>query len=157
MNGMNYVLESVNVNDAMADTLNVYQNIASEKNVELVYEISDETDVLANFELVEIIFRNLISNAIKFTPERGLVRVFSVNSNGYHTISISDTGQGIPPEKQAEIFTADVSPTFGTSRERGAGLGLKICSEFVQSLNGEVWFTTEQGIGTTFSVKFLVA
>lgn len=157
MEGISYVLEEVNLNDAMNDTLNVYQSIAVEKEIRLAYEISADTDVIANFELVEIIFRNLISNAIKFTPRNGIVRVFSSMSDGFHIISVSDTGPGIPSEKQIDIFTTDISPTFGTARERGAGLGLKICDEFVQYLGGEIWFDTIAGLGTTFSVKLPAA
>lgn len=157
MEGMSYALEPVNVNDAMTDTLNVYASIAAEKGVEIKYQISDEIDVTANFELLEIIFRNLISNAVKFTPEKGSIRIFATTADSHHIISVSDSGMGIPAEKQQEIFTSDIAPTFGTSREKGVGLGLKICSEFIYYLKGEIWFETEAGRGTTFSIKLPVA
>lgn len=157
MDGMNYDLEPVNIQDSMADTLNVYRNIAAEKNIILDYKIPEDITVIANFEMVEIIFRNLISNAVKFTPVNGSISILSETLNGYHVISIMDTGLGIPLEKQPYIFKADVSATYGTGRERGVGLGLKICDEFIQSLDGDIWFSTEVGIGTTFFVKFAMA
>lgn len=157
MEGMKYHLESVNVHDNLQDTLNVYKKIAEEKYITLTYNIPDDISIVANFEMVEIIFRNLINNAVKFTPANGDIHISSETMTGYHTISISDTGLGIPEEKQSSIFETEASATFGTNRERGTGLGLKICKEFTQSLGGEIWFSSETGVGTTFYVRFAAA
>lgn len=157
MEGMKYHLESVNVHDNLQDTLNVYKKIAEEKHITLTYNIPDNISIVANFEMVEIICRNLINNAVKFTPANGDIHISSETMTGFHTISISDTGLGIPEEKQSSIFETEASTTFGTNRERGTGLGLKICKEFTQSLGGEIWFSSEAGVGTTFYVKFAAA
>lgn len=157
MDGMKYQLEPVNVHDSMVDTLSIYQKIAAEKHINLNYNIPDDISIIANLEMVEIIFRNLISNAIKFTPVDGVIRIFLETENGFHKISISDTGLGISKEKQPFIFETELSTTFGTERERGVGLGLKICKEFTENLGGQIWFSSEVGVGTTFCVRFAVA
>lgn len=157
MDGMKFQLESVNICDSLSETLRVYGSIAAKKNIVIQNRISDEINVTANFEMTEIVFRNLINNAIKFTPENGIIQISCETENNFHIISVSDTGLGISQEQQAEIFKSELSTTFGTRREKGVGLGLKICQEFIESLGGQIWFETNPGSGTTFFVKLATA
>lgn len=106
------------------------------------------------FQITTII-RNLVSNAIKFTPEGGTVFVDSRKSDGRVLITIADTGIGIPDDKLKSLFNPDnIIVTEGTKGETGTGLGLILCKEFVSLNEGKITAKSTIGKGTTFSVTF---
>jgi two-component system sensor histidine kinase/response regulator len=99
-----------------------------------------------------LILRNLISNAIKYSYESGYIYIRSKADDSMLTLSITDNGTGIPMEKQADIFTdSAMISSAGTSMEKGTGLGLKLCKEFVEKNNGQIWLVSDDKGGSTFS------
>jgi len=99
--------------------------------------------------------RNLISNAIKFTPKKGKVEVNALTNDKYAEISVSDNGTGMTKETTAKLFRIDANlSTQGTENERGTGLGLILCKEFVEKNGGKIWVESESGKGSTF--KFIL-
>lgn len=157
MNSMNYSIEIVNINDAISDTIQLYTKIAAEKKIELDYNISNEINVEGNYEMVDIVMRNLISNAIKFTPEAGKISIFTIDDGDHCKIVVKDNGIGLPENIKETIFSTKTIPSYGTRNEKGAGLGLSLCKEFVEKMNGEIGFQSTHGEGTEFFIKLTSA
>jgi PAS domain S-box-containing protein len=121
------------------------------KNIKIISDIPDNLYVFADKEMLDLIIRNLLSNAIKFTENGGSIRLKADYADGKIIVSVSDTGSGIPAG-QAESLLQEVYPVSspGTAGERGVGLGLTLCREFVRLNGGEIWFDSALAKGSTF-------
>jgi signal transduction histidine kinase len=121
------------------------------KNIIIISDIPDSLYVFADKEMLDLIIRNLLSNAIKFTENGGSIRLKAEYADGKIIVSISDTGSGIPAG-QAESLLQEAHPVSspGTAGERGVGLGLTLCREFVRLNGGEIWFESALSQGSTF-------
>jgi len=133
--------------------VDLYQEQAHQKNIHLLHSIPPHLTVWADTNMVETIFRNLITNAIKFTKNGGTVSITNDRENNHIIISVNDTGIGISEERIAGIFKTDVKNKMkGTAGETGTGLGLILCDEFVRMNNGKISVNSQIHKGTTFSV-----
>ena len=122
------------------------------KELQFLNEIPPELELFADMNMLSTIFRNLISNAIKFTPRGGKVIVFATkNADGETLIAVRDTGIGIPADMLPVLFKVGAK-TFrpGTEGESSTGLGLVLCKEYVEKHGGKVWVESTEGSGTTF-------
>ncbi|MEQ9304153.1 MAG: ATP-binding protein, partial [Marinoscillum sp.] len=100
------------------------------------------------------ILRNLVNNALKFTPEGGSVTISATEAAEFAEISVADTGVGMPADKLRTLFTLqDKKSTYGTSGEKGLGLGLQLVYEFVEMNNGKIEVRSKEGTGTTFIIS----
>ncbi len=121
------------------------------KEIEVIKEYSS-VDVIADKDMIKTVVRNLMSNAIKFTPRNGIVKVRSVQGDGFIRIYIIDNGVGIPEDKLNALFqVTHTSSTRGTENEAGVGLGLIIAQEFVKLNNSELKVESIINEGSTFS------
>lgn len=127
--------------------------VAARKGIKLTYSINPEIEIICDKDMFYIVLRNLINNAIKFTNDSGVVSIKAIKNADKLILSVADTGIGIEPEKQSEIFTLKTRSTYGTNQEKGIGLGLMMCKEFIEYQHGEIWFESKPGIGTTFFVS----
>jgi signal transduction histidine kinase len=111
-------------------------------------------DVFADTNMINTILRNLISNAIKFTQGFGTV-IVNAELNGHEvTISVKDTGIGIPEESLKKLFRIDTKYSRpGTNKEQGTGLGLKLCKEFTELQNGRIWVESAVNKGSEFLIS----
>jgi two-component system, sensor histidine kinase and response regulator len=124
---------------------------AIQKEIRLKNLLPPETVIYADEEMITTIIRNLVSNAIKFTNRGGTITVAAKTENGEVTISVSDTGIGIPKDKITQLFHPDVNNSSpGTEGEQGTGLGLIICKDFAEKNKGEIRVESETGKGTVF-------
>lgn len=124
---------------------------ADNKSINLIYEIDSDIVVYADPNMLNTILRNLITNAIKFTNENGIVLVKSKQIGEYCRISVVDNGVGISHENLPGLFKLEGSvSTIGTNQESGTGLGLIICKEFVERHTGEIWVDSKFGEGSSF-------
>lgn len=122
------------------------------KKVAVYTGIGYGTKVFADSDMVKTIFRNLISNAIKFTNMGGKVWIVAKQKENEIEVSISDTGIGICQENIDKLFRIDEKfKTLGTLSEKGTGLGLLLCKEFVEKNGGRIWVESTPGAGSTFS------
>ncbi|MDO8897557.1 MAG: ATP-binding protein, partial [Bacteroidales bacterium] len=122
------------------------------KDIEIIIDFPVDISVFADNDMLQTVIRNLISNAIKFTPVGGKI-LFSAKScsNNIIEISISDTGIGMRKEMIGNLFKLEVqSNRKGTEGEPSTGLGLLLCKEFVEKHSGKIWAESEVGRGTTF-------
>jgi len=134
------------------------KNNADQKNIELINKVSENLIITADENMVSTVLRNLVSNGIKFTPKGGEVMVEARVEDDNVKISVFDTGIGIEPETIKNLFKIETSfTTRGTENEKGTGLGLLLCKEFVEKHNGKVWVESEEGKGSCFNFTLHIA
>ncbi|MBP7496925.1 MAG: PAS domain S-box protein [Bacteroidales bacterium] len=144
----------VNLNNIIRDVLYISQNLAKPKNIELINNISSQLNIFADIEMIKTIIRNLISNAIKFTDKGGRVELFCKSDDEYIYIYVKDNGIGINEELATKLLSNEISCSIpGTENEKGSGLGLLICNEFVNKHKGNLSFTSQPGFGSEFCIS----
>ena len=126
---------------------------AKSKGIEIAYDIPDDLAVFADSNILQTVIRNLVSNAVKFTPKGGKISVSAkATSDKGVQISIKDTGIGMSPKMVDNLFRLDVQTNRkGTEGEHSTGLGLLLCKEFVEKHGGKLWVESEEGKGSTFA------
>ncbi|SNR34944.1 PAS domain-containing sensor histidine kinase [Lutibacter flavus] len=148
---INYTNSKIILSSIIQEIIDVSNSQAKIKNITINKIKSDEIEVYANENMVKTILQNLISNAIKFTKSEGTINIAVISQQNQVEISISDNGVGINKDKLNLLFNVSSNPTsFGTEGEKGSGLGLVLCKEFVEILNGEIWVKSEVGKGSDF-------
>lgn len=157
MEGSYVELVQINVSDVVKKGLNLEKNAAKRKGVELVINSDDSFNILADKNMFQLIVRNLVNNAIKFTPRGGLIEINTLKKGKDCCISIKDNGLGINQEQQEKLFKLRASSTYGTNNERGIGLGLLLCKEFTDLQEGKIWFEPNADKGSNFFISFKLA
>lgn len=121
------------------------------KSIQIRSDISVGTFVYADKEMLDLIMRNLLSNAIKFTNHGGSIEIKAEHREDKIIVAVRDSGQGIHSDQANTLLQEDYPiSTFGTAGERGVGLGLTLCREFVRLNGGEIWLDSVPGQGSTF-------
>ncbi len=157
LQGITTTKEKIDIQERINVVFNFLQSIALKKNIQLVCNIQANSFAYADKNQIEIILRNLISNAIKFSHSNDQVIVQTAIQNHKILISIKDAGVGINEEKMNNLFNAiNNTSTIGTSGEKGVGLGLLICREFITSNNGKIWVEKNNPKGTIFNFTLLI-
>lgn len=152
MEGPSVNLAELNLLTVLLGTLEMEKMHASKKDISLIYEISPQLTVIADANMLQLVVRNLISNAVKFTAPGGTIKVAADLLDEECRISVSDNGNGVPEDKQANIFSIKSEPAYGTGNEKGVGLGLVLCKEFTERQGGRIGFETSIGIGSSFFI-----
>lgn len=144
--------EAIIINEIVFENLNFFKAIASAKNIRLKNSLKIKIEAFADYDMINTVVRNLLSNAIKFTPANGSIEILVRKCiNNMTEIGISDSGIGIKPEILSKLFEDNSHiTTLGTNNEKGSGLGLQLCKEFIKKNNGKIYAESEPGIGTTF-------
>jgi len=133
------------------NSLSVLRSLADQKNIAIKTGNDPELKIFADPLMIETVLRNLINNAIKFTPESGQIEVSAKEADGRILISVSDTGIGISEEEAQNLFRIDSKvKRKGTNNEDGSGLGLILCHEFIIKHNGKIWVESSPGKGSEF-------
>ena len=131
---------------------------ANKKNIVIENLILKDIYIKADINLLTLILRNLLVNAVKFTNEGGKIIVASQNIENNIVISVQDNGIGMSKEDQEKLFRIDIdTKDIGNSAEKGTGLGLILCKEFIEKQNGKIWLESELGEGTTFFISLPLA
>jgi signal transduction histidine kinase len=124
---------------------------ANQKSISISVDIPANAQIFADKEMVGTILRNLISNAIKFTNKGGHIDVIAEQNRNEISISVIDDGVGINPDRFEKLFRIDEDhSTLGTQNEKGTGLGLMLCKEFVERHGGKIWVESTLGKGSRF-------
>ncbi|WP_192822133.1 tetratricopeptide repeat-containing sensor histidine kinase [Rufibacter sp. LB8] len=131
--------------------LELLQPLATVKGISLSQEISPDVVAWADQEMVHFVLRNLVANAIKFSHSNGSVLVTGHEEEGLITMSVQDFGKGMSPADQEKLFQGAPLSTRGTANEKGSGLGLLFCRDFVQLNGGTLTLESTLGQGSTFS------
>lgn len=135
----------------LENSLSVLRSLAEQKKIQLTLSFSDDLMIFADPQMIETVLRNLINNAIKFTPENGLIEIIVEQIENEVRINVSDSGVGISEEDIQNLFRIDSKvKRKGTNDEDGSGLGLILCKEFVEKNNGALWVESIPGKGSEF-------
>jgi len=129
--------------------------VAISKKITVNYAATSPIQILADEDMIKVVLRNLVSNGIKFTNSGGEINIITEQTPSFLTVTVSDNGVGIKPESLINLF--DISKkvtTAGTSNEKGTGLGLMLCKEFIERHGGKIWVESVSGKGSDF--KFTI-
>ena len=144
-------LEKVYISDIINETVFQLRTLADKKIIQINILSSSNITVNIDKYMISTVLRNLISNAIKFTPKYGFISIYTEKVNNMIQISIKDSGVGIDSQNISRLFDiSDKFSTQGTEQEEGSGLGLILCKEFIDLHKGEIWVESEIGEGSTF-------
>ncbi|WP_411030489.1 ATP-binding protein [Spongiimicrobium sp. 3-5] len=133
------------------ENINLLSEIADNKSIKLVSKLAENTLTWSDVNQIDIVVRNLISNALKFTPENGMVTIEASEKSKHWEVSVRDTGIGMDKITQEKIFANNSNiTTYGTNDEKGTGLGLSLCKEMVEKNNGTIWVESTLRKGSCF-------
>jgi len=143
---------TINLNILIDESLNSIVEAAKLKEIEIISDINNDYEVIVDKNILQTVIRNLVSNAVKFTPRGGKVTLSAVPiDNKKMQISIKDSGIGMSPALICNLFKLDVQVSRkGTEKEPSTGLGLILCKEFIEKHNGKIWVESEEGKGSEF-------
>ncbi len=144
--------EKTNLTELIDENVRLYESLAQSKDISIDCELG-EVYAYVDANSISTVIRNLLSNAIKFTKVGGEVVVRGEMAGGKSELSIQDQGQGIESERLHQLFITDLKSTPGTTSEKGFGLGLKLCKEFVDINKGTIEVNSVMEKGTTFTIK----
>ena len=159
LNKQNIYRQQVDINSIVNSTAEIFIPMATQKGISIMLEgLDKELMGSTDIDMVKTIVRNLISNAVKFSYEKGLITVSTKTDGDFVVVSVKDSGKGIKKEDQGKLLRPNTHFTsYGTNNEKGSGLGLMLCKDFVEQLGGKLWFDSEEGKGTTFYFSLKVS
>lgn len=156
-NKVEFKPERIDINLIYNEIIESFLPIAKTKEITIIKRIQEYDNLYADKNMLKTILRNLISNAIKFTHKKGTVEINTQIKENIYQTTVSDTGIGISSDRLEEIFkVATNSSTTGTFDEKGTGLGLLICKEFVEKHGGSIQVKSIAGQGSSFTFEFPV-
>src|SRR5258708_25198188 len=131
----------------------IFKTIADSKNVSVINAVP-ELEVRSDKQILSLVLRNLIANAIKFSFENGRIEISSQTDESDFIIRVKDYGKGIPLDAVQSLFQGNSTFSMeGTHFEKGTGLGLTLCYDYLKHLNGEISVQSELNKGTTFTIR----
>jgi len=151
LNRITPVISEHSLEKLVNESSRMYDTILKQKNIQLIANLSGDFFIKADADLFMCVMRNLVSNAIKFTPENGTIEISTDRERQHYIISVSDSGIGIDKKRKKSIFNAEVSSvSVGLLNEKGSGFGLKLCKEFVKMNGGKIWIEDNTDSGSCF-------
>ena len=150
LKGLDPIIDRVDLQEIITECINLFHMQAEQKHIVIDNSLKTTVHVFADVEMLKVILRNLISNAIKFTHSGGIITIMTMIKENHAVISVKDTGVGISLENQKKMFAMGNFTTPGTEKEKGTGLGLMLCKDFVEKNKGKIWLDSKPNVGTTF-------
>lgn len=150
MKGIRVKAEDFEITGIFNREFELLQTLSRQKEVHLTHQLMKPVTVYADPDMVRVVLRNLISNAIKFTPAGKSIHISGHVKGAFLEICVQDSGVGIPEKDQHKIFSNIYYSTSGTQNEKGCGLGLPLSKDFVELNKGCIWFKSQAGKGTSF-------
>ena len=151
-NSIEFNPEMIDVTNIINENINLLQRKANEKNIEIVKMKWTSEMIKADKNMFTIVIKNLLSNAIKNANPGGQVNIKNQIKNEVYEFSVQDNGVQINHKSVKDLFnTESLYVGIGTNEEKGTGIGLVLCKEFIQKHNGDIWVTTKEGLGNTIT------
>ncbi|WP_461642525.1 ATP-binding protein [Labilibaculum euxinus] len=142
----------------LENNLRTYSSVAKQKNIHLQLLLEETVMVFADRQMLDTVIRNLINNSLKFTKPGGVIAIGLNQSDNFVELWIKDSGIGISEDQIAHLFEIDYSQSYnGTNGEKGNGLGLLLCKQFIEQNKGEIRVESTLNLGTTFRITIPVA
>lgn len=151
--GLSYQPAPLNISALVRDSVGVFEEAAAAKNIGLQVQLGDQDELVnADFNMISSVLRNLVSNAIKFTPHGGVVEVAVKRDGESVDVMVKDSGPGMPAGVMEKLAKKGaLTSTDGSDGEKGTGLGLQLCHEFVARHRSELSVSSSPGSGTTIA------
>jgi signal transduction histidine kinase len=157
MDGIKLDIQKMDLKNLVRENVNLFQSQAELKNITIVDEVPENSWIMGDKNIVLLVIRNLLSNALKFTNEGGTIYI-SVKQHGEHMVTeIKDTGVGIDEETVGKLFSDSHFSRPDTNQNAGTGLGLLLSKEFLARTSGKIWVESEEGKGASFKFTQLKA
>jgi signal transduction histidine kinase len=148
---ISYKPAAIKLSEIINETFNLLLGIAEQKHISLVSSVDENLFVLADENMIKTIIRNLLTNALKFTPAKGRITIKATLQQSMVEITVTDNGIGISEENLEKLFRIDTPvSTMGTENEKGTGLGLLLCKEFIEKHGGKIRAESTEGKGSKF-------
>jgi len=145
---------SINLSNLIASIYSETQTNAQRKNITIKLSVPENFQIFADGNMLKTVIRNLVSNAIKFTRKDGEIKIISHIDNGNVVIAVADNGIGINKTDQEKLWNiSNPHTTVGTDNEKGTGLGLLLCKDFVEKHGGKIWVESDEGFGSNFKIQ----
>ncbi len=156
--GVDFSPKLFNLNQLVNDMLSAPMDVAGNKDISIGVDIPQDIKVLIDEPMIKTVLRNLLFNAIKFTPHGGRIMINASQDGPHAVISIQDTGIGMDQEILSSIFSFEKKKwQLGTEGEKGTGLGMVLCKQFIEKHGGKIWVQSELKQGTTVSFTLPLA
>ncbi len=140
-----------NICDLIQEVIDLFQVTATQKQITITVSKKDQIKYFADKNMIYTVLRNLISNAIKFTNSGGEILIKTIQDKDANIICVSDSGVGISQENIKKLFKLkETHSTKGTNDEKGSGLGLILCKDFIEKHEGKIWVESKEGKGSSF-------
>lgn len=143
-------LEVLDLHSFVKNQTDLFRIATQNKNILLVNQVPLKTMVLADSNMLDLVLRNLVGNAVKFCKDCDIITITTTNIADEVHVCVADTGVGMTQENVEKLFGNFVFTLRGTSNEKGTGLGLRLCKEFVERNGGKIWVESELGKGSKF-------
>ncbi|TVZ17100.1 tetratricopeptide repeat-containing sensor histidine kinase [Maribacter sp. MAR_2009_72] len=151
MDGMVTNMEITNIKEIVDENISLLSKTAIQKSIAIHSKVEDNVLTWSDKNQISIVIRNLTSNALKFTPENGVIIIGATEKEKYYEINVKDTGIGLSKEALNKLFKKDETfTTYGTNNEKGTGLGLVLCKEMIENNKGRIWVESTLNEGTCF-------
>jgi len=148
---INFSPLDLHLESMVSESIEIVEYQAKNKNIIITNDVPDDFYIIADKNLLNIVFSNLLTNAIKFTKNDGAITITAHTKGNMVEVSVVDTGIGIPKEDQDKLFRLDTNfSREGTANEVSTGLGLILCKEFIEKHNGKIWVESESEKGSSF-------
>jgi signal transduction histidine kinase len=150
MGGMKFDIIKLNLKELVKENIHLFSSQAELKAIKIFDQVPEGLMVMGDKNVVRMVIRNLMANALKFTKNEGQVFISAVVQENCILIEVRDTGIGIPPEKMNLLFTDAHFTSPDTNHNAGTGIGLLLCKEFLSKTSGEIWVESEVDKGSSF-------
>ena len=150
METTNIYPKTENLGKILQNNIELKLALAQQKEISINHDFPENIEAYFDVDMINTVIRNLLSNAIKYTPKMGEITVSAETENGMASVHIADSGIGLGEEEMRNLFNLNKKSRNGTQGEKGTGLGLIICKEFIWKNYGKIWVTPNQPKGTVF-------
>jgi signal transduction histidine kinase len=157
MQGARANMGKVDMARIVNNVIRMQEMFTTRKQVTIHLNLSVDALVKADADMMELVIRNILQNGIKFTPVGGDIWITNRITKGKYVLMIRDKGTGIPAGKLKNLFTLKINSSYGTRNEKGSGLGLHLCKEFMKLQGGQIWASSVENLGSTFYISIPVS
>lgn len=153
---MPFQAQKIPLSRLVEEAINHVGTHLKQKNIEIKFSPA-QTAVWGDYSMLLIVLRNILSNAIKFSPEGSSIELTTTQNKEYVVLTIKDQGIGMSPDDLKKLFNPNSDKMkIGNSQHKGSGIGLMLCVELLHKNNGEIWAESQLGVGSTFFIKFKI-
>ena len=150
LSGFSYQPVSMSLKELIDEALQPFNLMGDGYHLKFINNVDSDVIIQADKELVQFIHRNFIHNAIKFSPQYSSISISATVHPGETTVCVQDEGKGISPEKLGSIFNFEAEMRYSNEKEKGAGVALMICKDFIEKMSGHIWAENVKEKGAAF-------